>query len=92
MKKRFCLTIYGRVQGVSFRYHTREKARELGIAGYVQNQPDGTVYAEGEGDAQAMEKWIHWCRRGPDFARVDRVTMVEKDAKGFSGFQIRRPR
>ena len=89
MKRACCLTLYGRVQGVSFRWHTREKALELGITGFVCNQFDGSVHAQGEGGAEAMEEWIRWCGQGPAFARVDRVEMAETEVQGFVDFQIR---
>ncbi len=89
MKTCFCLTIHGRVQGVFFRHHTREKALELGLVGFVKNQSDGTVYAEAEGEISAVEKWVEWCRKGPAAARVDRVETIEKDPEGYTEFEIR---
>ncbi len=65
--------IYGRVQGVFFRASARDKARELGLTGYVRNLPDGSVELEAEGDEQALQELISWCHRGPPEARVDRV-------------------
>jgi acylphosphatase len=93
MKSCICLTIHGRVQGVYFRHHTREKALELGLVGFVKNQVDGTVYARGEGETSAVKKWVRWCHEGPVAARVDRVEIseknLEKDPEGFTEFEIR---
>ena len=89
MKTCYCLTITGRVQGVSFRYHTMEKARELGISGHVKNQPDGTVHVEAEGEEAAMNQFVLWCHQGPSFARVDRVDMEKGKGSGFRNFEIR---
>jgi acylphosphatase len=50
MKKHFNIRISGRVQGVFFRASTKAKAEELGISGFVQNEPDGSVYIEAEGE------------------------------------------
>ena len=33
--------VHGRVQGVGFRWWTRSRALELGLAGYAANQADG---------------------------------------------------
>ncbi|MCB0783112.1 MAG: acylphosphatase, partial [Flavobacteriales bacterium] len=44
------MVVRGRVQGVWYRKHTREKALELGLRGWVMNQPDGSVLVEAEGD------------------------------------------
>ena len=35
------LEVSGRVQGVGFRWFVVEKARELRLAGWVKNRPDG---------------------------------------------------
>lgn len=42
------MVVRGRVQGVWYRKHTREKALELGLRGWVMNQPDGSVLVEAE--------------------------------------------
>ncbi|MFX1410399.1 MAG: acylphosphatase, partial [Promethearchaeota archaeon] len=47
--KRIKIKVYGLVQGVFFRYTTRKVARNLGLAGYVKNMPDGSVLIEAEG-------------------------------------------
>ncbi len=39
----FRIKVTGRVQGVFFRASTKEKAEELGINGWVRNEPDGSV-------------------------------------------------
>lgn len=86
----YCLTITGRVQGVSFRYYTMEKARELGISGYVKNKPDGTVYVEAQGETSAMDQFVKWCHQGPSFARVDKVAVEEGSRRSdFGQFEIR---
>ena len=33
--------VYGRVQGIGFRFFTREQAKRLGLTGYTRNLPDG---------------------------------------------------
>jgi len=73
MEKSLQLHIYGRVQGVSFRYYTQQKARELGVRGFVKNMPDGSVYVEATGDADQMDRFVEYCRQGPSMARVDQL-------------------
>jgi acylphosphatase len=70
------LKIHGRVQGVFFRQSTREKARELGLSGWVKNMPDGTVEALAAGPEGGVNELIAWCKHGPAYARVDRVDVV----------------
>lgn len=65
--------ISGRVQGVGFRWFTREVADREGLHGWVRNLPDGRVEAHAEGDADALERFEHALRHGPRGARVDDV-------------------
>lgn len=67
------LLIKGRVQGVFYRYSTREKAETLGLAGWVRNLSDGSVEASALGDRAKIESLIEWCRVGPPNARVTSV-------------------
>lgn len=89
------LFISGRVQGVYFRAHTRDKAVSLGIRGWVRNLPDGRVEAVIEGSSEAVEKMLEWCRTGTPPARVDRLEILdhleiieEKSLAEFTGFKI----
>jgi acylphosphatase len=75
--RRVTLVITGRVQGVFFRRETRREALRLGLAGFVQNLPDGTVYAEAEGPEDRVGALIRWCRTGPENARVEDVRVAE---------------
>jgi acylphosphatase len=84
------LKIYGVVQGVFFRQHTMEKARELGISGWVRNCADGTVEAEAQGKEDALMKFIEWCHDGPQRAEVDKIDVTPTTLKNFSSFQIKR--
>jgi acylphosphatase len=81
------VTISGRVQGIGFRYATRERARSRGVAGWVRNNSDGTVDAVFEGSPEAVEALIAWCRRGPSGARVDDVKVELEAPNGERGFQ-----
>jgi acylphosphatase len=80
------VTISGRVQGVGFRYATLERARSRGLAGWVRNNPDGTVEAVFEGSPEAVGALLAWCRLGPAGARVDEVRVemeAPNDERGF---------
>jgi acylphosphatase len=65
--------ISGRVQGVGFRWFTRDAADREGVHGWVRNLPDGRVEANAEGDADALERFERALRHGPRGARVDEV-------------------
>ena len=86
---RFCITIRGKVQGVFFRKFTQQKANELGIHGYVQNMPDGSVYCEAEGPEHALEAFTDWCAEGSPASRVQSVDVQTSALSGHHGFEIR---
>ena len=78
------------MQGVFFRQRTMEKAKELGIKGWVMNCADGTVEAEAEGEEDALLKFVEWCHDGPQKASVDKIDVTATTLKNFSSFQIKR--
>jgi acylphosphatase len=73
MKKAIALHIKGKVQGVGFRYYTKQIAKELNIAGFVKNQHDGSVYIEALGEDWEIDQFIESCKQGPAWARVDDI-------------------
>lgn len=81
--------VVGRVQGVSFRWYTEERARTLGVAGWVRNEPDGSVLLHAEGDDDAVDALLEWCRTGPSMARVSDVAVREAAPTGASSFEAR---
>jgi acylphosphatase len=81
--------VSGRVQGVAFRAATRAKAEACGVAGWVRNLPDGRVEAAFEGDAEAVELVLAFCRTGPRLARVERIEVFEEAPQGVAGFSLR---
>ena len=89
-KKSYQLTIKGRVHNVGFRYHTHEKAIELGINGFVLNKPNGNVYIEAEGYENNLIEFINWCKKGPNWATVIEVNIIEQPLCGYSLFEIKR--
>jgi acylphosphatase len=77
------------VQGVFFRAEARDRARSLGLAGFVRNLPDGTVEAVFEGEEERVESMVSWCRRGPSGANVETVEVEWSEPEGAQGFSIR---
>lgn len=88
-KKAFIIQIFGRVQGVGFRYYTQKKAEGLGITGYVKNRPDGSVYIEAEGLPEELDNFLFWCEEGPPWARVSKIEKQEIPVCGYKNFEIR---
>ena len=82
--------ISGRVQNVGFRYFTQNAAAREGVAGWVQNLPDGRVEVFVEGDEDAITRVERAIRSGPPGARVDNVYVQEDEAAGtLKGFRIK---
>jgi acylphosphatase len=67
------LFIEGRVQGVFYRYFTREIAYNLGLKGWVRNLRDGRVEALFEGEKDLIERAIKECYSGPPGAMVTKI-------------------
>ena len=86
MVERRTVRVFGRVQGVFFRASAREVARRLGLTGGARNEDDGSVTVEAEGDAEALERFVAWCRQGPPRARVERVEVQAGPPVGYAGF------
>ena len=82
------VTVHGRVQGVFFRDTTRRMAESRSLAGWVRNNPDGSVEAAFEGDADAVGEMVRFANEGPRGAVVERVDVVDEDPEGASGFRI----
>ncbi len=71
--ERLQATVVGRVQGVSFRFYTRDTAAELGLTGWVANRFDGSVEVVAEGPRTALDQLLAFLHQGPPMARVDQV-------------------
>lgn len=90
MNQHLTIRVYGRVQGVFYRQSTKNKADELNLAGFVRNEPDGSVLIEAEGDAKALYELQEWTKKGPPFASVNYIEVTEGDWQNLKGFVIQR--
>jgi acylphosphatase len=89
MSKAVTVRVTGRVQGVSFRWYTLQEAERLGVRGWVRNEPDGSVAGHFEGDDEAVDAMVEWCRHGPSYASVRHVAVSETQTGGAAAFDIR---
>lgn len=67
------LIIHGHVHGVSFRVYVRHWALALGLTGFVQNQPDGTVHVLAQGPRLQLDQLIDKCYAGPKHSAVSHI-------------------
>lgn len=75
--RRVRLRVTGKVQGVGFRWFVRERARRLGLTGYVRNEPDGAVVLEADGPEDLVEALRVAVHRGPEAAAVEAVEVLD---------------
>ena len=88
--ERLHITVFGDVQGVGFRFTAIEVARDLGLVGWVKNNPDGSVETVAEGPKEKLENFITWAKTGPPVAGVDDVKVEwEKATEEFTNFEAR---
>ncbi|MBM3544986.1 MAG: acylphosphatase [Alphaproteobacteria bacterium] len=80
--------IEGRVQGVFFRAWTEEKARTLGLDGWVRNRRDGSVEAVFSGPPAQVEAMLRSCAQGPRDAGVTNVIITDQGGAPPSGFKV----
>ncbi len=89
-KVRAHVLVKGRVQGVLFRYATRDEANLRGVKGWVRNLEDGQVEAVFEGVKEKVDEMIEFCHYGPPAAKVSSVEVTWEEYTGkFKGFSIR---
>jgi acylphosphatase len=79
---------HGRVQGVFFRDSVRREAARRGVAGWARNCADGTVEAVFEGDDDAVEAMVEFCRAGPGHSDVSRLDVAHEEPEGLSDFDV----
>jgi acylphosphatase len=90
MKRAITATITGRVQGVGFRYNTREMGQRLGLTGWVRNHPEGSVEVLAQGDSDVVSRFIEFLSEGPPGSRVISMEVTDTAADPqLSGFRVR---
>ena len=78
--------VEGRVQGVGFRWWTRARALELGLAGWAENLEDGRVKVIAEGKVANCHELLALLESAETPGRVVRVTHRWDEPLGLSSF------
>ena len=89
MLKNLAIHVTGRVQHVGFRYFAVQEAGKFGVTGFVRNEPDGSVYIEAQAEEDALYAYVLALRKGPAWARVDRVQINPLPVGTCTGFKVR---
>jgi acylphosphatase len=90
MTEQRIINVSGLVQGVMFRASAQRVGMRLGLTGFAENQPDGSVLIVAEGPAAALDELVVWCKSGPPKARVDQVDVKTGAPAGYRSFTVAR--
>ena len=82
------VVVEGRVQGVGYRMACARQAQAAGLGGMVRNLPDGRVEAVFEGSPESVDALVAWCERGPSYAHVRRIFVVDELPLGDTVFRV----
>lgn len=79
----------GRVQGVGFRFTTRNLAHHYPLAGYVRNLVNGQVELMVEGEGEVLDRFLTALAERME-GYIQNQTVMEETVQNFQGFEIRR--
>lgn len=83
------IIVKGRVQGVGFRWFTRQLAQSLGVKGTVRNLYNGDVEVIAQADRDTLDYFVNKLKEGPRFGYVEEALIEElSDAPSFSSFDV----
>jgi len=82
------INVTGVVQGVGFRFFTKQKADQIGVNGTVQNLSDGSVEIYAEGNDSAMHEFLSWCHNGPPSSTVEKLEYTSTKNQNAAQFRI----
>ncbi len=83
------LILHGRVQGVTYRWFTRRAAQKHGVQGFARNLPDGTLEIVAQGSDEDLAPFLAEVKKGPMWARVDKIVETKALAEDFDDFDVR---
>jgi acylphosphatase len=89
MPKRVHVFYSGKVQGVGFRFTTLEIARDVGVAGWVKNLPDGRVEVAAEADEPVLNNFLSRIQQDLQYYIRRADVSWQQPAQGLSDFTIK---
>ena len=90
MNERFHVLFFGRVQGVGFRFTTRDIAGRFAVLGLVRNLPDGSVELIAEGETSELERFVQAVRDEMDRFITNHIITRSASRGDFVSFEIQR--
>ena len=88
LKENLLIEVFGKVQGVGFRYYVFTMANQLSIKGWVKNTPFGTVKIAAEGEKKNLQRFLSSIRLGSRYSMVENLEIIEKEFVNFKTFDI----
>lgn len=90
MIKQTRILIEGRLQGMQFRLKTEEKARQLGLVGFVRILSDGRIEIEAQGEDPQLEALLAWCQEEPHGSQIKSILYrYDEISKQYGDFSVR---
>ena len=83
------IRIYGQVQHKGFRFMAMQIAYQRGIRGFIQNKKDSSLYIVAEGEEDQLDGFITWCKKGPNWAKVESSIVEDGEIENFTSFDIK---
>ncbi|AWI05260.1 acylphosphatase [Clostridium drakei] len=74
---RYFIEVFGRVQGVGFRYFVEYTAKAFHITGWIKNCEGGSVMMEVQGKSDNVILFINQVKKGNRFAKIEDITCRE---------------
>lgn len=81
--------IYGRVQGIGYRWFVQEMGERYSLTGWVRNVENGSVETEAQGDLESLELFISDLKNKCRLALVRDISVTELPEKNETGFEIK---
>ena len=84
------IRVRGKVQGVRFRHYIQDKVHEIGgVAGFIRNEPDGSVYMEVQGERDKIKDLVIACHVGNGVSEATKVDVHIAQVNGFKKFEVK---
>ncbi|MCK5536685.1 MAG: acylphosphatase [Bacteroidales bacterium] len=89
MKNSIIIKVYGRVQGVGFRYFVLQNAQLLKITGFVKNEYNNSVYIEAEAEQSQLDIFVSTIKLGNTYSIIEKFHTQNQPLQNFNKFEIR---